>query len=533
MGKSDEKYDKLVNWVSQNGKIPSPMSKDFTEKILGNWVRNKRVMKRKGQLQEDEIKKMEKISGWFWDPSEMVDPRYDECVNWVNKNGRIPSSASDDLIERSLAIWAGHKRGYKREGKLSIDEIKQIEKINGWDWDPTDTFDEKSKELIDWVNINGRLPSSSAKDPKEKQLGNWATHRRKDKRQGRLADDRINKLEQIDGWHWHKDELQDEIYDEFADWVNKNKKMPSVLSKDKTERKLGTWACNRRVYQKIGKLPEEDAKKLEKLNGWYWSTETHEIKSFDEIYDELVIWVNKNDKLPTVAADDKREKKLAIWVGNRRADNKEGKLPEDKIKKLEKINGWFWTIEGHEIKSFDEMYNELVEWTKKNGKLPTSMSKDAMERKIGEWANTKRQCKKEGKLSEDIIKKLEQVNGWFWNANDLFNIACSELNDWINKNDRLPLNKSENEMEKKLANWINYRRIEKKKGKLSDERIKKLEEINKWSWEKEKRVKTKKEKLVKGKKKKATIKSKKKKGKTITVKGKKKKSNINDYFAQA
>ena len=66
------------------------------------------------------------------------------------------------------------------------------------------------------------------------------------------------------------------------------------------------------------------------------------IKTFEESYDELVIWIEKSGKKPSAGSKDKTEKRLGYFCGSRRQDKKKGKLDQNKIDKLEKIDGWFW-----------------------------------------------------------------------------------------------------------------------------------------------------------------------------------------------
>jgi len=86
------------------------------------------------------------------------------------------------------------------------------------------------------------------------------------------------------------------------------------------------------------------------------------------------------------------------------------------------------------------------------------------------------------KLSDIKIKKLENIYGWYWVLNDEFNEKYLSLIGWINKNRRIPSNKSNNIEEKILGTWCSHRRSDNKKGILSEDKIKKLEQIKEWYW---------------------------------------------------
>jgi len=55
--------------------------------------------------------------------------------------------------------------------------------------------------------------------------------------------------------------------------------------------------------------------------------------------------------------------------------------------------------------------------------------------------------------------------------------------DFVKKHDRLPSCHSKDKQERMLGSWIDWQKQYKKKGKLSKERQKKLNNINDWKWE--------------------------------------------------
>jgi superfamily II DNA or RNA helicase len=353
--------------------------------------------------------------------------------------------------------------------------------INYVCWKRSDNFDVVWEQLNAWVNIYDKIPSHHSIDKTEKQLGEWVSHRREDKKKGSLTDDKIEKLGLIKGWFWSNDNLFDNICEQMDTWVNKNGKLPSSMSKDKIEKELGQWTSNRRKDKKKGNLTDDKIKKLELIKGWYWGSDVvKKFISFDEMCEQMATWVNKNGKLPYEKSQDKTEKQLGSWASSRRQEKKKGSLFDDKIKKLELIKGWFWEKED----PFDEMCEQLDTWVNKNGKLPSEKSKDKTEKQLGNWASSRRKDKKKGSLSDDKIKKLELIKGWFWEKEDPFDEMCEQMNTWNNTYNRIPSHGSKDKTEKQLGHWASHRRVDKKKGKLNADKIKKLELIKGWFWQK-------------------------------------------------
>jgi superfamily II DNA or RNA helicase len=360
------------------------------------------------------------ISYDCWKRSDNFDVVYEQINAWVNKYGKLPYEKSNDKTEKQLGIWAGNVRKYKRNGSLTDDKIKKLNQIKGWYWDRDDIFDAMYEQITAWVNINNKLPSHGSIDKTEKQLGIWASSKRQDKKKDCLTDDKIKKLELIKGWYWDRDNLFDEMYEQLDTWVNKNGKIPSSGSIDKTEKQFGKWVSGRRQDKKKGSLNVDKIKKLELIKGWFWSNDD----LFAQMCEQFSTWVNKNGKLPSSESKDKIEKQLGKWVDHKRYDNKKGKLDDDKIKRLVMIKGWYWEKED----TFDKMYEKYKDWFTLNDKMPSSESKDKIEKQLGQWASTRRKEKKKGTLNDAKINKLEQIQGWYWIKNDIMYVNTKMIN---------------------------------------------------------------------------------------------------------
>jgi superfamily II DNA or RNA helicase len=351
------------------------------------------------------------ISYDCWKRSDNFDVMWEQLSTWVNINGKLPYEKSNDKTEKQLGQWASSRRQAKKKGSLFDDKIKKLELIKGWFWSNDDLFDELCEQLDIWVHKYGKLPSSTSKDKAEKQLGLWTCRKRQDKKQGCLTDDKIKKLVLIKGWYWEKENKFDKIYEQLNAWVNIYNKIPSAMSKDKTEKKLGNWTHHIRFNKKKNNLDDDNIKKLILIKGWYWEKED----PFDKMYEQLKAWYDIYNRIPSQLSKDKIEKKLGSWVSSRRVDKKKGTLDDNKIKKLELLNDWHWS--NNDL--FDAMYEKVREWVNINGKIPSMKSKDKIERQLGVWSSDKRKYKKKGKLDDDKINKLQHIKGWYWQKNDV------------------------------------------------------------------------------------------------------------------
>jgi predicted helicase len=365
-----------------------------------------------------------------------------------------------------------------------IDISKEID-LDGWYedidtkiWKIVDNFEYTYEKIKKWIDENNKMPSHRSTDKNERNLGYWSNNKKTAYNKGKLTENKIKKLEMLPFWNWNK-KIQsfDESYIELKKWINENNKMPSQCSTDIIEKRLSCWIRTNKMAYKKDKLTEDKIKKLEILPFWYWK---NNMRSFDESYIELKKWINENNKMPSDHSTDKIEKRLGRWIQDRKKAYKKDKLTEDKIKKLEILPFWYWK---NNIKYFDEPYIELKKWVNENNKMPSDYSTDKIEKRLGYWLQNRKKAYKKGKLTKDQIKKLEILPFWQWNINiKSFDESYTELKKWINENNKMPSYHSTDKIERYLGSWSSRRRVEYKKGKLSKDKIKKLEKLSLWYW---------------------------------------------------
>ena len=211
--------------------------------------------------------------------------------------------------------------------------------------------------------------------------------------------------------------------------------------------------------------------------------------TWNEKYDLLQKFIKENNNLPK-CRDEYNGLKLGSWCSDQRKNKNNNKLSSDKIKKLEEIKEWDWGTAQSEIlkdRTWDDWYNDVLNFIKENDDLPKCID-EYNGFNIGNWCSTQRNNKKNNKLSEDKIKKLEEIKEWNWGTAKLEILKDRTWNDWYN--DVLNFIKENDDLPKcideyngfNIGNWCSHQRNNKKNNKLSEDKIKKLEEIKKWYW---------------------------------------------------
>ena len=269
--------------------------------------------------------------------------RYEEVKEWIEINGRMPSGWSDDIIEKMLGHWCAKQRVNKKKGKLIDNHINKLEIIKLWYWKQNldEIWESIFHKLKEWIKVNNKLPLSESKNIEERSLGHWCVNQRRNKKENKLTEDRMNKLNTINLWYWELDELWKNKCIEVKKWMEINKRMPSEGSDDPIERSLKKWLNTQRLKGKNNKLSSYQIEQLNSIDGWYWIVK--KIKTFDERCLEVNEWIKINGKMPVDHSKNPAEKSLSKWCGNQRQKKKNNTLSKNKIIKLNTIPHWFWS----------------------------------------------------------------------------------------------------------------------------------------------------------------------------------------------
>jgi hypothetical protein len=238
--------------------------------------------------------------------------------------------------------------------------------------------------------------------------------------------------------------------------------------------KLGTWVAVQRRRYADKTISKNQIALLENLKKWSWDPIEDDWKNSHQ---EFIAFVNKNNgRRPRVHIPEEYE--LAQWVGVQRSAFKAKKMAPDRIKILNQTNRWSWDPTND---IWQQNYEEVVKFAKNYRRLPVKHTPS--EKILGNWVNTQRTRKKKGIITEEQIVLLEKIANWTWDPfADLWDSSLLALKAFAKREGhaQAPQRLIENGID--LGSFVNGRRTEYKKGKLSKERIRQLEALPGWSW---------------------------------------------------
>ena len=380
------------------------------------------------------------------------------------------SLVPDKYIYNGLKIgtWVQNQRS--RKDRLPIERIERLEALADWSWDPLNDIWYKNynvlRSFISEFNWQILCQNTTFEGLK---IGQWASTQRSN--QEKLSSERRKLLEELPGWSWNTLLSNWEyFYNLVQEYINEKQKIPGaeVIYQ---EARIGQWiGVQRRGKNKLSLLRTQA---LEALPGWSWdprdtawNNQLHDLKNF----------VLQHKRLPS----DKET--LGDWISRQRRGYKDHKLSSSRVSSLEAVPYWSWDPRLDESNEFFRIgFEYLLRFYEKNQHCIVKSDFEIEDFKLGAWVNQVRQRK--SRLTDKQISLLEGMNGWVWNSLDYkWQMGLERLKFFVARESHACPPQKHLEDGFGLGVWVSRQRAVYKKGKMSAERIQKLESVPGWLW---------------------------------------------------
>lgn len=224
--------------------------------------------------------------------------------------------------------------------------------------------------------------------------------------------------------------------------------------------KLWVWVRTQRQSRTNELLSQYRLHRLIEI-GFSWNPRS---SKWDAMFNELLAYkaqhghANVPDDWPTA---------LGTWVGKQRASHRLGKLSDDRLQRLVDI-GFMW--DANESR-WEAKYSELRAYREKHGNVNIPHDRTS---ELWRWVGTQRIFKKKEKLPADKIQQLDEI-GFVWDlAETQWDTRFEELLAYraVHGSVNVPTQPPTT-----LGAWVNTQRMNHRKGELSTERVRRLDEI--------------------------------------------------------
>ncbi len=406
---------------------------------------------------------------------------YGLTIRYMKQNEGNPNApvGYKSLDGFQLGKWQNHQRTYFKQETLSAERIKRLEGI-GFVWSVLEVWFEKGfQETLRYKqqtgNANAPLRYIASNGFK---LGSWQGYQRNYIKKGMLSADRIRKLEGI-GFIW--DQWQDAFEHGFQETLKYKEQFgdPNAPRRYKSLNgyDLGNWQTEHRNKYKKGKIPANNIRRLEGI-GFIWDQLQD---AFEQGFQETLKYKDQfGDANAPHLFKSSTGFTLGIWQSARRRDFKNETLSAEKVKKLEDV-GFIWD---QLQDAFEKGFQETLRYKQQTGNANAPLRYIASSGfKLGSWQSDQKTKFKKNRLSAERVKRFEEI-GFAWDKlQDAFDQGIQET---LKYKDQFGVANApagyKSSTGFKLASWQNNQKQYYKKGKLSTDRVKRLEEIGvKWT----------------------------------------------------
>jgi hypothetical protein len=357
--------------------------------------------------------------------------------------------------------------------------------VPGWVWNLREAaWDEGFDHLSLYAARYGHAnPPSEFIDTDGFNLGTWVVDQRVSHKRRTLGGEQAARLEAVTGWVW---DVRDAAWDRsllsltlFA--VERGSTRVTRGYVDSSGFDLGKWVIFQRVLYRRGAMPEDRARRLAALPGWSW-------EPFDAAWEagltrfEVFVAEHGHGHVQQSFVDETGHR-LAAWVTKQRSAMRQGRLETDRRAILEATPGWEWKTTAPQWK---EGYERLCSFTerKSSARVPV-IYRDPDGFALGAWAHNQRALRAGGKLEPERVKLLEDLPGWAWDLMAAaWEDAFAHLASFVRREGHARVPTAHREGDGfGLGMWVSNQRAKHNSGRLSQDRVTRLEALPGWRWD--------------------------------------------------
>jgi hypothetical protein len=227
---------------------------------LAAWLFGVRCNKRSGRLNADRVRQLDAL-GVVWEPQQTRwEKMFAALADYGRRHGdcNVPFGWPENP---ALALWVKGVRAAQKRGDLDFERIRRLDSISfGWDRGGEMRWDEMYEELARYRQVNGHCRISTLSE-ECRSLGNWVHTQRTLRKQGRLDQERIARLDAL-GFAWDvRREQWDTMFAALEDYrrATGHCDVPQAWPEN---RKLGNWVMLQRAAYKAARLDGEQIERL-------------------------------------------------------------------------------------------------------------------------------------------------------------------------------------------------------------------------------------------------------------------------------
>lgn len=310
-------------------------------------------------------------------------------------------------------------------------------------------------------------------------VGSWVGLQRRRFSQGVLAPDRVERLESLPGWVWSAVESQwEDGYTHLIKyWEREGDIEVPAHHWEQDGFPLGSWVRSHRRRGGRRTLTAQQRTRLEALPGWTYLKSTE--ARWDKSADAMEVFARREGHCRMPLHHREQDIDIDSWSSNQRVRYHSGKLPSDRVARLELIPGWSWRPQEA---AWERGFEILVSAAKAQGSAAVRRDLVWDGYPVGAWVGEQRNRRKD--LSEALRCRLEELPGWTWSVlAESWDRHIEALQAFGDREGHAAVPTGHVELGLPLGSWVIRNRAERRQGILSATRVAQLETFPGWLWD--------------------------------------------------
>ena len=265
-----------------------------------------------------------------------------------------------------------------------------------------DTWREFLQLFKEYVAREGSTKVNQAHLEDGKKLGVWVVIQRKHFREGKLSADRIKLLDDA-GMDWDPHSTSwEKFYALSVQFALREGHIKVRSNHLEGGEYINRW-LRRQKRQKVDEnLTEEQIRRLEQLPGWDWDLGD----SFEDMFALLLRFKAKRGHINVPSKHIEEGKKLGCWLDKFKQDKRAGRIDPKMEETLNNLGIQWEILEAQ----WEQYYLLLLQFVEREGHADVMQRHEEEGERLGIWVATQRSQYKKGKLSQERIERLEQVD---------------------------------------------------------------------------------------------------------------------------
>ena len=337
----NEYLGELQAFKSENNHVNVPKSKG-----LGQWLVKQKELYHEQKLEAEQFAALDQLGvDWTLPPRKKAwEEQLAVLVAYHVTHGNIHVSSTDQE-NASLRNWMRTQKEYYHKGKLTQDQISQLQSL-GFDFElppKRKSWEEFLKDLSDYKDMHATTAVPDNHD--DPNLPKWINRQRNQYHKQKLSADQIQKLQAL-GFDWTQPTKGDkwaDMFDKLTEYSNNHGDINGVSMSYKEEPNLCHWVCRQRALNAKGKLSPEQVEKLTVM-GIDWTGPQRYKPTTDEAWQahfELIKEFQQKNGHCGVPTNFPEDLSLLEWIHKQHVAYLKKDLSQERIDMLESI-GFAW-----------------------------------------------------------------------------------------------------------------------------------------------------------------------------------------------